>query len=400
MMVAEMQRQLLRIILQLQPRARVLADPFAGSGTILLEAMFRGLDAYASDVNPLAILLCKVKGVLYEPRILSEALAKVLERANSDRGSHKEADFPGLEKWFSDMAIGELSALRRAIRTVPNLRVRRFLWVALAETVRQTSRSRTSTYKLHIRPVAEHCNLPTPLVKFAEIAKTNIRFQRRTRSKLDTAGLISGGRYGKRVAVALHDARKSFRDKFDLIVTSPPYGDNKSTVPYGQNSFLPLQWIDLADIDRSVKQSYLSSTYEIDNRSLGGRQLRGVKRRKPDELLQASPSLLAVLRSVAKSPPDRHERILTFAQDMDASLKSIADASRRNAYLIFTLGNRRVANREVPLDSIVIELFASYGVRQIVSLTRRIPSKRMATRNNIANTIRKEHIAIFRKIKD
>jgi len=40
MMVAEMQRHLISIVLQLQPNVRTLGDPFAGSGTVLLEAMF------------------------------------------------------------------------------------------------------------------------------------------------------------------------------------------------------------------------------------------------------------------------------------------------------------------------------------------------------------------------
>src|SRR5262245_39007725 len=67
MMIAEMQRHLMRLILELQPNIRTLADPFAGSGTTVLEAMFRGLEVYASDVNPLSVLLCKSKLVLCEP---------------------------------------------------------------------------------------------------------------------------------------------------------------------------------------------------------------------------------------------------------------------------------------------------------------------------------------------
>ena len=152
MMVAEMQREIISLILRLQPNIKTLADPFAGSGTILLEAMFRGQDVYAADVNPLAILLCKAKVVLCSPDDLRNAASRVLRRALNDRRDVMEARFKGLDKWFSKSSIQQLSKLRRAIRRDPNLRIRRFLWVVLAETVRQTSRSRTSTYKLHIRP--------------------------------------------------------------------------------------------------------------------------------------------------------------------------------------------------------------------------------------------------------
>jgi hypothetical protein len=397
MMVAELQRHLIALILRLQPNVQTLADPFAGSGTILLEAMFRGLNAHAFDVNPLAILLCKAKVVLCESKKLREVARSVVDRATRDQRAKIEADFPGLRKWFSPSAARQLSALRRAIRKVPELSMRRFLWVALAETVRQTSRSRTSTYKLHIRPATEGRALPKPISKFAEIVSRNIELQHRTRRKLQRSARVAANRYALKTHVALHDARRPFGSTFDLIVTSPPYGDNRSTVPYGQSSYLPLQWIDFKDIDGRVSQSCLRSTYEIDNRSLGGRPQRGLSRRPVEDLLLLSPSLARVLRTVPRQPSDRRERILTFAQDIDASLSSIAAAANKNAYLVFTLGNRRVANRKVPLDAIVTELFRGYGVRPVVSITRRIPSKRMATRNSVAATIAHEQIAIFRK---
>jgi hypothetical protein len=397
MMVAEMQQHLISIVLQLQPNVRTLADPFAGSGTVLLEAMFRGLNVHAYDINPLAILLCKSKTVLCKPSELREAARGLILRATEDRKTKIEARFKGLDKWFSKVAKTELSALRRAIREVKSLHVRRFLWVALAETVRQTSRSRTSTYKLHIRPSGERSTLPKPLAKFKEVVTRNIDFHRRTRQKLERLNLVKRRRYRRRTEIALHDARRKFSNRFDLIVTSPPYGDNHTTVPYGQSSYLALQWIDFKDIDTRISETCLRTTYEIDNRSLGGRLPKGVVRRTHQEILKASPSLARVIRNIPKEPADRRRRILTFAQDMDSSLKVIAESANLNAYLVFTLGNRRVANRRIPLDSMVAELFLPYGVKQILSIMRKIPSKRMATRNSVAGTIRKERVAIFRK---
>ena len=86
MMVAEMQQHLISIVLQLQPNVRTLADPFAGSGTVLLEAMFRGLDVHAYDINPLAILLCKSKTVLCKPSELREAARGLILRATVRTG--------------------------------------------------------------------------------------------------------------------------------------------------------------------------------------------------------------------------------------------------------------------------------------------------------------------------
>jgi hypothetical protein len=397
MMVAEMQRHLISIVLQLQPNVRTLGEPFAGSGTVLLEGMFRGLDIYAYDINPLAILLCKSKAVLCYASELNDAANGVIARAKKDRHTRITVQFKGLQKWFSKRAAIELSALRRAIQAVEELPIRRFLWVALAETVRQTSKSRTSTYKLHIRPNEERRRLPLPIGRFAEVVHKNIKLYKRTRQKLVRSKFVRGRRYAGKIRVGMHDARKRFAMRFDLVVTSPPYGDNQSTVPYGQNSFLPLQWIDLKDIDPHISRSWIRTAYEIDNRSLGGQSQRGIVRRTNAEILKVSPSLARTIRAIPTRPVDRRRKILRFALDVNASLNAIAGCVNHNAYLVFTLGNRRVANRNIPLDAIVAELFHQYGVKQVLSIGRRIPSKRMATRNSTASTIRKEQIAIFRK---
>ena len=43
-----------------KPKAVVL-DPFCGSGSVLLEALIRGYDSYGIDINPLSLLISKVK---------------------------------------------------------------------------------------------------------------------------------------------------------------------------------------------------------------------------------------------------------------------------------------------------------------------------------------------------
>ncbi len=46
----------------------LVADPFAGGGAIPLEALRVGAGAFASDLNPVAVLLNKVVLVEYIPR--------------------------------------------------------------------------------------------------------------------------------------------------------------------------------------------------------------------------------------------------------------------------------------------------------------------------------------------
>src|SRR5665648_1063175 len=75
----------------------------------------------------------------------------------------------------------------------------------------------------------------------------------------------------------------------------------------------------------------------------------------------------------------------------------IPESVKNNAYLVWTVGNRRVGKLEIKTDAILIELMKWHNIKLITGVTRDILHKRMATRNNIVSTMKKERILIFRK---
>lgn len=61
MMVCPISRNIIKIMKELKP-IYALLDPFAGSGTVLVEGMLAGIETVSgNDINPLALLLSKVK---------------------------------------------------------------------------------------------------------------------------------------------------------------------------------------------------------------------------------------------------------------------------------------------------------------------------------------------------
>ena len=400
MMVPEMVGELLTAIGEGSPRAaKHVYDPFVGSGTVLTEAMLQGMDFTGQDINPLAILLCQAKTIPFFDSALEEKVETVLEVAREDKSRAFATDFPNCHKWFTDRVAIGLSKLRRGIRSEPELWARRFLWVALAETVRLTSNSRTSTFKLHIRPKREiDDGRPSPIEVFREIAERNLDHLQTQKSILEERGFIEHGRYRGSVSVRIADSAKKearVESEYDVLVTSPPYGDNATTVPYGQHSYLPLQWIDLTDIEAKIDKRCLDTTHEIDSRSLGGcrKGLEPVK----DLLQEASETLAETLRGLKDEPADRAVRVLAFCRDLDRSVSSAMDVLRPGAVMIWVIGNRRVGGRIVPLDRILGDLLVSRGAKHLLSISRTIPSKRMAVRNSIAETMRAETIVVLRK---
>lgn len=401
MMVPDMQGELLDILLSLQKGIRSVLDPFVGSSTTMTECMFRGLDFVGQDINPLAILIGKAKIGPFNSTILSHSFKQIYRSATNDQSEVIEINFAGITKWFrSDVAI-ELSKIFRAIRKENRLWVRRFFWVVFSEVIRLTCNSRTSTYKLHVRPKNDVQNrIIKPLQIFESIAKRNIGQLEEQALELNELDLLQKYQYKFNARIHLNNSSQQIKlygnkHLYDLVVTSPPYGDNKTTVPYGQNAFLPLQWIPLEDIDRNIDTSYLRSTLEIDSRSLGG--ILKNKSKNPENLYISSPTLAETMQLLTNSSRNNKTKVLGFFYDLSNSIQCICNSLNKNAYIIWTIANRRVNSKEIPSDQITKELMKSFGAEFVLEVTRDIYSKKMPSRNSITQTMKNEKVLIFRK---
>ena len=400
MMVPQMQSRLIGEIMAVDGRVHCVYDPFVGAGTVLTEAILRGLDFQGCDLNPLAVLVSRVKAGPFFVEAFESRWKGVKTRAETDRCREVECEYPGWRKWFTVGVAIKLTRLMRAIRSEDALWSRRFFWVALGETVRLTSNSRTSTFKLHVRPAAEIAlRTVDPIAVFAAIVERNLARLRENASLLEASNRIRGGRYEGQVEVAWGDTstddQRNGQAKADLLVTSPPYGDNVTTVPYGQHAFLPLQWIDLDDIEADISRDFLSNTHAIDSRSLGG--IRSGALDRVENVCERSKSLTRLLRRLRDEPRDRALRVAAFWRDMDKCLLTVLQRLRKNAYMVWVVGERRVANRTIPMHTILAELIESRGGVPVTLLERRIPSKRMAVRNDISETMVRERVLIMRK---
>ena len=399
MMVPQMQRSLIEAAQNSQPDIKWVFDPFMGSGTVLTEALMLGLNFAGTDINPLAVLSCRAKKGPFRSEEIKKKSDLLRDAIDKDHSNIIEAKFPGLEKWFSNHVSSEVSRIRRAIQTEKSLWVRRFFWIALVEVSRLTSNSRTSTFKLHIRKPQEiderHLS---PISLFSKVLDNNIKRLKTQESLLKERGFISNGRYKGIIDTRLKDAMapdNSNREKYDLLVTSPPYGDNVTTVPYGQYSYLPLQWIDFKDIVRIKNNGWLKSTHEIDSRSLGGS--KKMTNKWTETLSQLSPSYNNFIQSL--NGDARSQKVTAFCRDFYLCLDPILSTLKPDAYMFWTLGNRRVAGKIVPTDDIFRDFLETKRSVFVEKIKRIIPSKRMAIKNNIAETIKAETVLVMRKAK-
>lgn len=395
MMVPRLQRELLRTCLQWNPDITSVYDPFVGSGTVMTETMLVGRDFIGTDINPLAILTCRAKSEFLSVDSMSRDLKSLMNTVDADDDLAVDISFSNIGKWFEPHVLVGLSKLRRGILGRPSVRARRFWWAVLAEVIRVCSNSRTSTVKLHIRPDAEIESRPDPVSKFRELANRGLDSLSELADEIRESGFVNRGRYGRNVELRVADTRATPVRPAGMLMTSPPYGDNHTTVTYGQSSFLPLQWIPLSDIGRGIDPALVANTHAIDTASLGGRRGRS---RPTEDVLDKSPTLRLHYDRLATQPRDRQQRVLTFFTDMDRALDRIADNVLPGAPMLWTVGDRSVGGERIPLGTVISQLLGARA-EFVTQLDRTIPAgrKRMPSRNALTGTMASETILVVRR---
>jgi len=397
MMVPRMQGDILDTVLEIDPAIKSVWDPFVGAGTTLTETMLRGRDFYGSDINPLAVLTCEAKSKNFNHRLFGIKANAVLSRISNDIESSIDVDFQGRDKWFSLAASQSLSRIRRAILQERTQWARKIMWVVLSEVIRRTSNSRTSTYKLHERPKQEQESQVLPHHIFSVEIYRAVERIKYHQELFESKGLVKKGRFLGKVKIRCGDVRSHDLDKnipgVDMIITSPPYGDNRSTVPYGQFSYLALNWIPPTDLPGEA--ILYMNTHATDYRSLGGSTVAADK--KSVALSLASKQFESFNDQLSKlGRKDLSAKVSSFLFDFYESVARISSSLNSGGISIWTLGDRTVGGLRVPLSEICREFHEGLGLRHVATVKRNIPCKRAPLRNAISATMGSETLLVMR----
>lgn len=398
MMVPQMQGAILDLIRSVEPTGNRVLDPFVGSGTTLVEAMMRGLDFEGVDINPLAILVSSAKANLVEHDELVRSCERIRARIQADQDTDYFVRFDNQHKWFSKSASIALSRIARAIEGERDQDVRRVFWVVLARVVRVVCNSRTSTYKLHAKSMpASSSESIDGLAHFASQSKVVLAALQSHARALSDAGVLKHGRYTGNIVLSVKnilDKRASNSVEADIVITSPPYGDNRTTIPYGQYSYLPLKWIPLYDIAPTLSDSLIDNTHATDTASLGGSAVRALSR--GIEECGNYASYQKTIKQLSGSQ-DGQKRFASFAADLKKSVDVLSAATAASGFHIWTVGERRIAGKQIPMAALIQEMLEAKNITHVHSASRRILSKRMAARNTLSDTMDAEQIIIARK---
>lgn len=368
-----------------------LYDPFMGSGTTLVEGIRHGIDSTGIDLNPLAALMSRVK----TKKLNQEKLCKYRQNIYSGieeekrevwRGTKelKVPNFKNIDYWYKPYVIKELQIIRDQIEDIKDVDYREFFLLAFSGTVRYVSNTRNGEFKMYrMAPKTLEKWEPDVIGKFKEILDKNIDLNGKLKEPKATANVI----LGTSMKTDLPD------NSFDMLITSPPYGDSRTTVAYGQFSRTSLQWLNLDEMPAD-------EVPKIDRTLLGG-TLKDKKIRET-----ASPTLNKYVREIEQKDEKRALEVIQFYDDLYVVLKECYRVMKPDSYQVWVTANRTVKQIHLPTDVIISELYASLGVKKLAEFTRNIPNKRMPSKNSPTNkkgkktaTMKQENIVLYKTIK-
>ena len=333
-----------------QPGETVL-DPFAGSGTTLLEAILLGRNAIGVDLNPLACLIARVKTTVVSEKEVRASVNRVCSKlacydsgdslplliptskSTAQEGEYRTAWF---QKWYHPERLEELIFIKSIIDTEANQKCRDMLLVAFSDVVRAASNAHSGYPNVMFDKRRQK---PPPVIpKFIK------RLDEVSAAVISLAEHFSGtvkcnALRGDASALQLPD------ESAHAIVTHPPY---IGSIPYAEYGQLSLKWLG-------------HDPKELDKALLGGRrQSRDVQER--------------------------------FVEGYNGFFSSCRAALKPGRHLFVLVGNPLVHGKRVDLAEVSKYCAQRAGFSTVAETTRRAINRR-------ANLMGDETILIFSKPK-
>lgn len=320
-----------------------ILDPFAGSGTTLVEAVLLNRNALGIDFDKFSQLLCKTK----TSKLSNEDL-KFLEKIKANLFNSLELsklpDIHNIEHWFPKENITELQKLKANIDKIKisNERVYSFMLVCFASTIRKCSYTDDSSPKPYVS---------SRIKKKPQNVKNT--FYNILDHYLTQMNSINIEKIGKSKGIG-EDARNiqasEYEGKITLAVTSPPY---INAFDYVRSLRLENSWLGFygdSNIIEIKKKQIGTETIPI-KEYIGKKPIYGLK--KLDELI-------TIIYSRDKK---RAFVVFKFFKDMEANLQQIYKLLKTGSHYIVVIGDSSIRDIKVDSHNILIDIAKKNGFR-------------------------------------
>lgn len=381
-----------------KPHGLVL-DPFAGSGTVMLEASMANRQALGAESNPFARLLSEVKSTPLAPATLHLKLSDILKSIPL-KPTGPPPQVVNIEKWFYPHISKQLQRILIGINNTTRGAEKKFFELCVSKCAEKVSLAdprisvpvRLNLEKYpegnpHRDKIATHLRRLkriNVIELFSEITTKNI--YRMSRLKDDWPTVKPGRLISEDAKNLFNNGNKNGlkRNSVDLIITSPPYPGAQK---YIRSSTFGLGWLGLCPPSEMMDLK----------RSIIGRE----EYRKQE--CDVIPTIgIEVIDKAINRVKDREKKraavVGYYLHEMKKSISEMYHALIKGGHLVLISSNNQIAGRNFPTAKYLRILCEEIGFETKFVLVDQISSRGLMTkRNKTAGVITREYVLLCQK---
>lgn len=356
----------------------IIFDPFAGSGTTVLESIVNGYDSYYTEIDEVAKLIIKVKTTQLSINEMLE-LEKKFKMIIKNVKSSNEYIIPSIDNlyhWFPKETVITLGKILKQILNIENEKICDFFKICFASIIKKCSYADDSSPKPYVSSKIKKI----PADPIAEFKKTYEKY------KKSEEELSKVKKIGK--AIKLDGNALNFKSdkKFDLVITSPPY---INAFDYGRTMRLENLWLGLLTEEelRNKKSDYVGTekiNLKTDSKDLS--------------ILNDSKDLSIVYNDLLKIDKKRAIIVKKFFEDMKVNLKNVNKYLKDKGYYMIVIGNSKIRNIKIDSSKILTDIALKNGFKLDVNYSYKIKNPYInIPRNGRGGKISYDNVIVLQK---
>lgn len=332
-----------------------IADIFCGCGTVAFESMVSGIEFWGCDINPVAILIARVKskGKYRIAQLMQyfEQIRTTVPTITDDMIIPYHNANKRFAYWFDEEHYKDLAKLKLAIEmeTPERSDYRLFFYCGFSNILKATSRWLTKSIKPQVDPRKQ-------------VADTMTVFSLQIKSMISACNSIPSVHFGKTNVVQMDflDCNQKL-PKVDIIITSPPYVTSYEYADLHQLSSL---WLGYADDYRSLRKGSIGSLTQ------------DFQFRKKLRWLNSTGK--SIVSELMVNIPEKARDVAKYYWDMQHVAKRSYQMLNTSGLAVFVIGNTAYKGVHVDNAKHLAESLFNAGF-SVVSVTKRKISKKNLT---------------------
>ena len=331
----------------------LIVDPFGGCGTTMVEAKVMGRKSIGVDINPVAVLIAKVKSTPIDPLKLEKEFIDLKYKLSSynSKTKIKILEHERIDYWFKPEEKRKLAFILSEISKIKNQDVRDFFYCGFSNILKNCSIWMQKSNK----PTRDFKKKPSePFQAFYRQIKMmlrgNAKFYELLKEKNNLKTFCK---------IYCTDARKipTKNNTVSLIVTSPPY---VTSYEYADLHQLSALWFEYTKNISDFRKRFIGTSHN------------GVK-----EIILNSKIAEKIKQDLEKKNKKLAKEVTIYFSEMNQCFKEMKRILKKNGQACIVIGNTSLKGVEILNAEVFAEQMQNLGFKIDDIIKREIPSKNL-----------------------